>query len=72
MFKTGDKLICINNTNVIYCNLKIDNIYTVRSSDADYVMLYEFNSNYIFMNDRFKIDIKETRKIKLEKLQNCE
>jgi len=86
MFKSGDRVVCINNNlrlskDLIYivCELELYKTYTVISySDNTLVDVWD-NHNYIKLSEygddeyhilRF-IPLKEYRKQKLEKLQNA-
>lgn len=67
MFKTGDKVVCINEQS----DLKINKIYTILDSNfkilgEEYIELVEL-SELIYPANKF-ISLREYRKLKLEKL----
>lgn len=68
MFKIGDKIICIHDSNVKF--LKLNNIYTILDIDIIYAVVYIKNENNFITDyhiERF-ISLKEYRKQKLQKI----
>lgn len=70
MFKVDDKVICIDYE---FENLYANKLYTVLtekvvSFGVQYITLKEEKDKFLHRADSFIIDIKETRKTKLQKL----
>jgi len=71
MFKPGDVVICIRDSDTLY--LKIDKTYIVNSVvnstfSNDHHLLILNGIDYRFSEHRFKLDIKSNRKQKIQKL----
>ena len=68
MFKVGDYVICINNSDVDKFLIK-DCIYMVKytNSSEDLIGFY-FDDNACWYTDRFVLDVKRTRLRKLQKI----
>ena len=68
MFKIGDKIICIEDSDVRF--LELNNIYTILDIDIIYAVVYIKNENNFITDyniERF-ISLKEYRKQKLQKI----
>jgi len=66
MFKSGDKVICINLGVHIRTNIKVGEIYTTKKLiNNELLELFEFYECYCTSSF---ITLKESRKLKLEKL----
>lgn len=66
-FKIGDKVRCIDNTKFegrLFCNL----IYTISFCNSDFLILAEDEDEYLYYYNRFELDIKATRKEKLNNI----
>ena len=71
MFKPGDKVVCIDDTNIVQRinNVRINSIYIIQAYDFDFNAIYLIGMSGAYIEKRF-IKLKEYRKLKLEKLNN--
>jgi len=70
-FKSGDKVICIDNTNAFELIPYIKS-YTISHIKTIFIFLVDEESKFPYVYTRFEFDIKTMRKDKLKKIPNHE